>query len=202
MVRASKPNVPSKSRLDYLYATEVNALDVAIDAIIDDYVSQTETSTQRIKDVIIEVCKMEGDLDMDDNAITNVGFIEMSGNINFNNVGNISDVVDIVMVGLQTWESTNLTISGGQITTTRSFHAVDTEGAAATDDLTKINGGAAGSLLILKSVNNARDVVVKDGAFIYLAGSVDFTLTNIYDRLLLMGTGSNRFVEIARADNG
>jgi len=46
MARASKPNVPSKSPGSQHYATEVNATDTAIDAVIDDYLSQTDTTKQ------------------------------------------------------------------------------------------------------------------------------------------------------------
>lgn len=57
------------------------------------------------------------------------------------------------------------TISGGVITKDSgriTWHKVDTEGAAATDDLDTISGGAAGDILFLSTVDNARDVVLKD----------------------------------------
>ena len=46
MVRASKPNVPAKTAGSIHYATEVNNVDTAIDAIIDDYVSKTDAAAQ------------------------------------------------------------------------------------------------------------------------------------------------------------
>jgi len=48
MARAGKPQVPTKSTNDQHFANEVNNTDVAIDEIIDDYVSQTETTEQDI----------------------------------------------------------------------------------------------------------------------------------------------------------
>lgn len=52
MGRAGKPNVPTKSTSDLHYASEVNAIDTAIDEVIDDYVSQTDTSTQAVASLL------------------------------------------------------------------------------------------------------------------------------------------------------
>lgn len=59
--------------------------------------------------------------------------------------------------------STELTIASGAITVTQTYHTVDTEGDAASDDLATINGGAAHDLLILRQANDARDVTIKHG---------------------------------------
>lgn len=48
LARASKPDVPTKTVGDQHYASEVNAIDTAIDDVIDDYVSQTDTNDQTI----------------------------------------------------------------------------------------------------------------------------------------------------------
>lgn len=56
-----------------------------------------------------------------------------------------------------------LTISGGLITPTRPHHVVDTEGAAATDDLDTIGGNEEGQFLVLSCANAARVVVIKHG---------------------------------------
>jgi len=53
------------------------------------------------------------------------------------------------------------TIATGAITYTSSYMVIDTEGAAATDDLDTISGGQLGSFLILSSSSNARDVTIK-----------------------------------------
>jgi hypothetical protein len=67
---------------------------------------------------------------------------------------------------------------------------VDTEGGAASDDLDTINGGAAGDVIILRTVDSARDVIVKHlPGNIHLMGA-DKTLLDRYYRLTLMYDGS------------
>jgi len=57
----------------------------------------------------------------------------------------------------------SLTISNDTITMTQSFHLVDTEGGASTDNLSTINGGSAGELLFIRPVSSSRIVVIKHG---------------------------------------
>jgi len=59
--------------------------------------------------------------------------------------------------------ATPLTISNGAITVTQTYHSVDTEGGAPTDDLDTINGGNVGDILILRGVSGARKVTVRHG---------------------------------------
>lgn len=59
--------------------------------------------------------------------------------------------------------SGELTISSGVITVTGANHNVDTESDAASDDLDTINGSVDGSLLYLRSNDDARTVVIKHG---------------------------------------
>ena len=59
--------------------------------------------------------------------------------------------------------ATPLTISNGAITVTQTYHSVDTEGGAPTDDLDTINGGDVGDILILRGVSGARDVTIRHG---------------------------------------
>jgi hypothetical protein len=102
---------------------------------------------------------------------------------------------------LLTPQSTILTIASGVVTVTDSVHRVDTEGSAASDDLDTINGGADGYVLILRTVANARDVVLKDGTGnLYLAG--DFTLSHTQDTISLRFDALiNGWVEVSRSDN-
>lgn len=82
---------------------------------------------------------------------------------------------------------TNITITAGVISITKSRHRVDTEGAAATDDLDTINGGAEGDVLHLQIVNSARVVVIKHNTGnIYLSGGLDYTLSDTRERLSLV----------------
>lgn len=103
---------------------------------------------------------------------------------------------DLLAVNL----TSTLTIASGVITVTGSHHKVDTEAAAASDDLDTISGGVTDRVLILRSTDSARTVVAKDGTGnLNLAG--DFSMDNVDDRLLLQYDGTN-WIEISRSDNG
>lgn len=80
----------------------------------------------------------------------------------------INDGVDVVCLNpsslpLLSGSATALTIATGVVTLTNnsSSYVLDTEGAAATDDLDTINGGQDGQIVILNSANAARNIVVK-----------------------------------------
>lgn len=78
-----------------------------------------------------------------------------------------------------TLTTASATIAGGVITATGSLMIVDTEAAAATDDLDTINGGAEGRILLMRTTNGTRDVTLKHATGnIRLPGSTDFTLNN------------------------
>jgi hypothetical protein len=95
--------------------------------------------------------------------------------------------------------ATELTIATGVITATRSYHLVDTELDAASDDLDTINGGTEGDILVLRPANAARTVVLKDGADnLLLAG--DFSLDANADVIVLLFIGGF-WVELTRSNN-
>jgi len=98
---------------------------------------------------------------------------------------------------------TELTISGGVITVTQSYHEVDTQNDDATDDLDTINGGTNAMLLCLTAENAARTVVVKDGTGnIALDGGVDFSLDTRKDRIILQyDSRIPAWVEWSRSSN-
>ena len=95
-----------------------------------------------------------------------------------------------------------LTIAGGVITINSSYHNVDTEASAASDDLDTINGGTDGQRLILKANASTRTVVIKDtSGNIQIAG--DFSLTNQADFIeLIYDVGTSFWYELSRSDNG
>lgn len=95
----------------------------------------------------------------------------------------------------------DVTISGGVITVSSSYYSVDTEAAAATDDLDTITATTRdSSLLLLRQSNNTHDVVVKHGTGnIHLKGSVDFTFTT-QDNMLLLVKDAGYWKEIGRAN--
>lgn len=98
------------------------------------------------------------------------------------------------------------TIATGAITATTSRVRLDTEAAAATDDLDTINGGEDGAILILSTNNSARDVVVRHlgggTGNIRLDGAADYTIPNTSSRLTLMyNSAQSIWAEIARSTN-
>jgi hypothetical protein len=78
-----------------------------------------------------------------------------------------------------------LTIAAGVITVTGVYHTVDTEGDAPTDDLVTINGGSDGQILILRTENDSRDVVIKTTGNIATGGVNDITLGNSNTQIVL-----------------
>lgn len=83
-----------------------------------------------------------------------------------------------------------LTIASGVATAAQGYHALDTEGAAGTDDLDTITAGTGlseGTLLVLRAANVAHVVTLKDGTGNLLLNgdcalsSTDRTITLIYD---------------------
>lgn len=95
--------------------------------------------------------------------------------------------------------ATELTLSGDAATVTRSYHTVDTEGDGATDDLSTINGGTEGDVVVLRANNSGRTVVVKNGVGNIICGA-DVTLDNAQDTITLLFDGSN-WLKISSADN-
>ena len=94
-----------------------------------------------------------------------------------------------------------LTIATGVVTASRSYHTIDTEADAASDDLETINGGKTGDLLMIRAASSSRTVVVKDGTGnLSLAG--DFSLDNGSDKIMLVNAGGTNWEEVSRSDNG
>ena len=88
-----------------------------------------------------------------------------------------------------------LTIATGAITVTASHHAVDTEAAAASDDLNTISGLQDGQFVVLRSVSAARNVVLTSGVGnIFCPSNASITLDGTSDRVLLMRSGADVFV--------
>jgi len=82
-----------------------------------------------------------------------------------------------------------LTIASGVITPTQNWHVVDTEGAAATDDLTTIGStdSADGFVLFIRQANDARDITIKHATGnIKCPGAVDIALTDSTQIVMLI----------------
>jgi hypothetical protein len=86
-----------------------------------------------------------------------------------------------------------LTIASGVITPTQNWHVVDTEGAAATDDLTTIGSTDSGDgfLLFIRQANDARDITIKHASGnIKCPGAVDIVLTDTTQIVALIYDGT------------
>jgi hypothetical protein len=89
-------------------------------------------------------------------------------------------------------DSTEITIAGGIVTASQSFHRIDTESNGPTDDLDTINGGSDGDILFLRAENDARTVVLKHGTGnIVTAAGTDYSLDTINKIAMLIFDGSN-----------
>ena len=91
--------------------------------------------------------------------------------------------------------------TNGEVTLTQTTHRIDTFESAVTDDLNTINGGTSGDIIIVQSVNNGRDIVIKNGTGnIDTASAGDFTCTTNTDRWVGQFNGTN-WIELSRSDN-
>jgi hypothetical protein len=101
---------------------------------------------------------------------------------------------DLTGLGLLDFAApTELTIATGAITVTQSFHTVDTESDAASDDLDTVTAaGTSGEVVILKAENAARSVVLKHGTGnLNCVGNADITLDDAHDFALGIYDGTN-----------
>lgn len=95
------------------------------------------------------------------------------------------------------------TIATGVVAYATPWHLLETEGAAATDDLDKVTGGTLGDILILSDTNSGHDVTVKHAIAadkFCLAAGADFTLDTTTARIVFLHDGTQWF-ELCRATN-
>ena len=107
---------------------------------------------------------------------------------------------NLALESFVTGAGSTLTIATGAITAAGRWHLIDTEAAAATDDLDTISGTTAGQIYVFQAADSARDVVFKDGTGnLKMAG--DFTADNVEDTITFISNGTNLY-ELARSGNG
>jgi hypothetical protein len=104
-------------------------------------------------------------------------------------------------------EGTTQTIAAGVIDFVESYMLVDTESAAASDDLDTVLADGpieAGTILVLQAANDARTIVVKHGTGnLFLAGGADFSLDNLSDTIeLVYSPAKDGWCEKSRSANG
>lgn len=83
-----------------------------------------------------------------------------------------------------------LTIVSGGVTLTKSYHEIETEGAAASDDLDTISGVTPGRIIVIKAHDAAHTVVLKNGTGNLMLG-MDIYLDDADKHVILIGDGSN-----------
>lgn len=105
---------------------------------------------------------------------------------------------------LKLTDATELTIATGAVTVTQSYHSIDTESDAASDDLDTINGGVAGDVLYIFANNDARTVVVKNGTGNILTyDGNDISLDEDHKVIELLFNGTNwRVVGVVGGGSG
>jgi len=139
--------------------------------------------------------------------------LTIGGDVNLYRPGsaNILKTDDSFVVGAWgSYTDTAATIAAGLLTVGSTVVIVDTEAAAATDDLDCILASPVPSeqaILIIQAANGARTVVLRDdqtcgsGLPLRLAGG-NFDLDNTQDRIVLIFVQGTEWVEIARSNNG
>jgi len=96
-----------------------------------------------------------------------------------------------------------VTISGGVVTVNGAgWYLIDTEGAASTDTLTRINGTTIGDWVELSSVSAARVITVAPGANLQLQNGQSFLLDSIYDSIRFRSFGGDVLAERGRDSLG
>lgn len=145
----------------------------------------------------LTVTVMEGTTNADTMWVctSNKGGVLGTGNIVFSAKRSFSQ-------GYRITAAASKTIASGAITITQAGRVVvDTESAAATDDLDTISGGEDGDVIIVFGTSAARVVTVKDGTG-NLRTAGDIALDNPLDNITLLYSGAGTvWIEIARSNN-
>ncbi len=123
--------------------------------------------------------------------------LDSSGNVAVS--GAVTSGGTLTASGKHVLTSASYTIASDAITVTTSHAVVDTQGAAATDDLATISGGTTGQILVIRQAANARDVTLKDGTG-NLALNGDCIFTTASQTITLIYDGS-QWLEMCRSLN-
>jgi hypothetical protein len=128
----------------------------------------------------------------DMNAVQ-AGIVAIETELGTDPVGSLTDLktrlaVSLSAAGLLNFAASGaLTIATGAITVTQNWHRVDTEAAAASDNLDTITAGADGQVLFLRIAADARNVVIRHAIDnIVCAGAANITLDLTSDLAILI----------------
>ena len=148
---------------------------------------------------------MDGAIALDVGSGTGLLYARMQSNWrHFTPDGGDPTFNDVTVDKLKYGAEVDLTIAGGVVAVTKTYHSIITQGGA-DDQLDTATGGSEGDILILKSNLSATNGIVTVAnatgadAFI-LAGGANFVLDHIDDRLMLIHNGTE-WVEISRSAN-
>lgn len=90
-----------------------------------------------------------------------------------------------------------LSVAAGAITITGSYHSAF---SASNTNLTTINGGLEGDVLVLRAASGSGDISVRDNTGnLKLAGN--FSLSDATDTMVLLCEGAT-WIELCRSNNG
>lgn len=116
-------------------------------------------------------------------------------------LGQLDQAITNLLAGALTFSQirlatpTELTIATGAVTVTNSYHTIDTEADAASDDLDTISGGSVGDLLFIQAANTARTIVVRHNGGgtgnIRFGNAADQSLDETYKILAFLFDGTN-----------
>ena len=115
------------------------------------------------------------------------GSLDIGGSLALDNILNISGITELTLD------------TSGNITITKSYHTVDTYLDAVSDNLINIYGGTTGDILILRSADGGRDIIIRDTGNIELAAT-PFTLSTIWDTITFIFDTAT-WIELSRSNN-
>lgn len=119
-------------------------------------------------------------------AVTHSSTLTQTGAATFNGNAIIASFLRLPITSAATIASGTVALGSGNATATNL--KLDTEGAAASDDLDSITGGTDGDIIILSTNSSARDVVVKHSVAtdkFQLVGAADYTLATATSKICL-----------------
>ena len=112
--------------------------------------------------------------------------------------GRIRQLFRVLAECLSFGTPTTLTVIASTITVTKSFHKVDSL-VSGTTQLTTINGGQQGDLLVLMAADASKTISLRDNTVnLRLAGN--FNLNSAVDTITLLFDGTV-WVELCRSNN-
>lgn len=120
-------------------------------------------------------------------TVSETGDTIVTGTLNLTGLASLASSLSVTGL-LRIPQPTTKAIVSGSVVATSTNLLLDTEGAAATDDLVTITGCEDGTIVIVHPTSSARDITLKHGTGtdqIQLAGSVDFTLTGFGSSIVL-----------------